>query len=164
MQKASLLLIVTGGILGLGIILSFYGNHILFDNLTGNEGSIEAGEELVVETKLNRTDMNGIYAIQIIEGDDDIQVHVLDPYNMQIKSEYVDEELFEGTFVIDTDGVYKLVVKNDGSSQSKIFAVMGPEPDVGAKSLGFISLYILTIGLLGMAGVGIFAIKNRKSS
>jgi hypothetical protein len=42
--------------------------------------------------------------------------------------------------------------------------VIGPEPDAGKKSLGFISLYILIVGLIGMVGVAIYAIKNRKKS
>jgi hypothetical protein len=42
--------------------------------------------------------------------------------------------------------------------------VIGPEPDAGKKSLGFISLYVLIIGLIGMIIVPIYAIKNSKKS
>ena len=43
-----------------------------------------------------------------------------------------------------------------------MYGVIGPEPDAAVKSIGFISLYILVIGLIGMVGVAIYAIKNRK--
>ena len=163
MQKATVLLLVVGGILGFGIILSFYGNQILFEGLTRGEGSIRTGEDLVITSEIDRSDsQNGIYAVQMAEYKDGVLVQILDPFDVVIESEQIDGDLFEGRFKVDHDGTYKMVVKNNGSDQVGIFGVMGPEPEAGAKSLGFISMYVLVIGLLGMAGVGIFALKKRR--
>ena len=153
------------GILALGLILSVYGNHVLFEDLVNGQGDIKIGENLIIPAELKRSDSVGIYAIQIDDYDgESVSVHILNPSDIEIASDLVNDELFESTFPIDSDGVYKLVAKNDRTSQVKIFGVIGPEPDAGTKSLGFVSLYVLIIGLLGMVGVGIFAIKNRKKS
>ena len=165
MQKASVLLIAVGGVLGLGIALSFYGNQVLFEGLARGEDDVMAGEDMVIPAELQRSDLGGIYAVQIYDYDgEDIYVHVLDPYNAEIGAERIDGDLFEGRFAVDSDGVYKLVVRNEGSGPVKIFGVVGPEPDAWAKSLGFVSLYVLVIGLLGMAVVGVFVVRGRRRS
>ncbi len=81
---------------------------------------------------------------------------------MEIESHSINEEDFEGQFKIATSGIYKLVIENISDKEVRIFGVIGPEPDAGKKSLGFISLYVLIIGLIGMIIVPIYAIKNRK--
>lgn len=151
-----------GGVLGLGIILSFYGNQALFEDLARSEGEIEIGEELVVMSELERSDSQGVYAIQIIE-EGSVDINILNPYDRIIESKSINEELFEGRFTIETDGVYKMIIKNNGSNPVKVFGVIGAEPDAGTKSLGFVSLYLLVVGLVGMVIVGIFAIKRKRS-
>ncbi|MEK6831753.1 MAG: hypothetical protein AABY17_03195, partial [Thermoproteota archaeon] len=93
-----------------------------------------------------------------------ITAKILDPFDKEIESQSINEEVFEGRFNITIPGIYKLVIENTDEKEIKIFGVVGPEPDAGKKSLGFISLYILIIGLIGMVGVAIYAIKNRKKS
>ncbi len=163
MPKASVLLLLVGGILGLGITLSFYGNQALFEDLADGGGDVRPGEKLEVRAELERSDEGGIYAIQVEDPDGGpVSVRVLDPGGAEVGSGLVGGELFEGRFAVDSDGAYTLVARNDGTGPVKVFAVMGPEPDAGTKSLGFVSLYVLVIGLLGMAGVAIFAVRNRK--
>src|SRR3989338_4210468 len=105
MQKSGILFVIVGSIVGVGIILSFYGNQVIFEDLNKGEGQVKFGENLIIPVELDNTE-----------------------------------------------------------TQIKVFGVIGPEPDAGKKSLGFISLYILIIGLIGMVGVAIYAIKNRKKS
>ena len=62
-----------------------------------------------------------------------------------------------------SSGKYELIIQSSIQEEIRVFGVIGPEPDAGAKSLGFISLYILVVGLIGMAGIGVYAIKNRRS-
>lgn len=163
MQKATILLVVISGVVGLGLILSFYGNQVLFEGLTNGEGSIGTGEDIIISAELNRADsQNGIYAVQLLEYVEGVSVHVLDPFGNMIESVYIDGDLSEGVFPVESDGIYSMVVKNDGSEKAEVFGVIGPEPDAGAKSIGFISLYVLVIGLAGMLGVGVFAFRKRK--
>ena len=164
MQKSSILLILVGGLVGIGIVLSFFGNQVIFEDLAKAESNVKFGEDLVVEIELEESiNKKGIYAVQILDFKEDIfRVSVYDPIGIEIESQKIDEEVFEGGFEIISSGTYQLVVKSSDQEETRIFGVIGPEPDAGAKSLGFISLYILVIGLIGMAGIGIYAIKNRR--
>jgi len=165
MQRSGILFVIVGSIVGVGIILSFYGNQVIFEDLIKGEGQVKFGENLIIPVDLDNTEtQTGIYAVQIINFKEGITAKILDPFDKEIESQLIDEEVFEGRFNIAVSGIYKLVIENTDEKEIKIFGVIGPEPDAGKKSLGFISLYILIIGLIGMAGVAIYAIKNRKKS
>jgi len=164
-QKSGILFVIVGGIVGLGIVLSFYGNQVIFEGLTKAEGQVKLGEDLVIPVEFDNTQKQiGVYAIQIIDFKKEITTKILDPFDNEIESQTINQEVFEGRFNITVPGTYKLVIENTDEKEIKVFGVIGPEPDAGKKSLGFISLYILVIGLAGMAGVTIYAIKNRKKS
>ena len=164
MQKASTLMIVVGGLVGIGIILSVYGNQAIFEDLAKEEGEIEFGENLTVNIELEESlNKKGIYAVQILNfKENTFSASVYDPLGIEIESKSINEEVFEGNFDIVSTGTYQLIIKSDEQEKSRVYGVIGPEPDAGVKSLGFISLYILVIGLIGMIGVGIYAIKNRR--
>ena len=165
MQRSGILFVIVGSIVGVGIILSFYGNQVIFEDLIKGEGQVKFGENLIIPVELDNTEtQTGIYAVQIINFREGITAKILDPFDKEIESQLIDEEVFEGRFNIAVSGIYKLVIENTDEKEIKIFGVIGPEPDAGKKSLGFISLYILIIGLIGMVGVAIYAIKNRKKS
>ena len=162
MQKASAMLAVAGAVLALGMVLSFYGNHVLFENMAREEGSVSSGQDMTIQTELARADANGIYAIQIIDHDGTpVSVRVLDPHDGELRYDSVTDELFEGRFAIGADGTHTLAVTSDRADPVTVFVAIGPEPDAGTKSLGFISLYVLIVGLLGMAGAVIFVIIGR---
>ena len=164
MQKSGILFVIVGSIVGVGIILSFYGNQVIFEDLNKGEGQVKFGENLIIPVELDNTEtQTGIYAVQIINFKEGITAKILDPFDKEIESQLIDE-VFEGRFNIAVSGIYKLVIENTDEKEIKVFGVIGPEPDAGKKSLGFISLYILIIGLIGMVGVAIYAIKNRKKS
>lgn len=165
MQRSGILFVIVGSIVGAGIILSFYGNQVIFEDLIKGEGQVKFGENLIIPVELDNTEtQTGIYAIQIINFKEGITAKILDPFDKEIEFSVIDKEVFEGRFNIAVSGTYKLVIENTDEKETKIFGVIGPEPDAGKKSLGFISLYILIIGLIGMVGVAIYAIKNRKKS
>ena len=165
MQKSGILFVIVGSIVGVGIILSFYGNQVIFEDLNKGEGQVKFGENLIIPVELDNTEtQTGIYAVQIINFKEGITAKILDPFDKEIESQSMDKEVFEGRFNIAVSGIYKLVIENTDEKEIKVFGVIGPEPDAGKKSLGFISLYILIIGLIGMVGVAIYAIKNRKKS
>ena len=165
MQKTGILFVIVGSIIGVGIILSFYGNQVIFEDLIKGEGQVKIGENLIILAELdNKETQTGIYAIQIINFKEGITVKILDPFDKELVSKSVNEEVFEGLFDIAVTGTYKLIIENIDEKEITVFGVIGPEPDAGKKSLGFISLYILIIGLIGMVGVAIYAIKNRKKS
>lgn len=165
MQKTGILFVVVGSIIGVGIILSFYGNQVIFEDLIKGEDQVKIGDNLTILAELdNKETQTGIYAVQIINFEEGVTVKILDPFDKEIESKSINEEVFEGRFDITSAGTYKLIIENTNEKEITVFGVIGPEPDAGKKSLGFISLYILIIGLIGMVGVVIYAIKNRKKS
>lgn len=165
MQRSGILFVIVGSIVGVGIILSFYGNQVIFEDLVKGESQVMGRGNLIIPVELDNTKtQTGIYAIQITDFKEGITAKILDPFDKEIEFQFINEEVFEGRFNIATSGIYKLVIENTDEKELKIFGVIGPEPDAGKKSLGFISLYILVIGLIGMVIVTIYAIKNRKKS
>jgi hypothetical protein len=157
--------VIVSSIVGVGIILSFYGNQVIFEDLIKGEGQVKFGENLIIPVELDNTKtQTGVYAIQIINFKEGITAKILDPFDKEIESQSINEEVFEGRFNITMPGIYKLVIENTDEKEIKIFGVVGPEPDAGKKSLVFISPWILIIGLIGVVGVAIYAIKNRKKS
>ena len=156
---------IVSSIVGVGIILSFYGNQVIFEDLIKGEGQVKFGENLIIPVELDNTKtQTGVYAIQIINFKEGITAKILDPFDKEIESQSINEEVFEGRFNITMPGIYKLVIENTDEKEIKIFGVVGPEPDAGKKSLVSISPWILIIGLIGVVGVAIYAIKNRKKS
>ena len=149
MQKTGILFVIVGSIVGIGIILSFYGNQVIFEDLIKGEGQIKFGENMIIPVELDSAEtQSGIYAIQIIDFKEGVTAKILDPFDKEIESQSMDEEVFEGRFNIAVSGIYKLVIENTDEKEIKIFGVIGPEPDAGKKSLGFISLYILIFGFI----------------
>lgn len=162
-KKTGILLAVVGSLIGIGVILSFYGNYLVFEDLVRGDGEINSGEELIIEIQFDNTEtQSGIYAVQIIDfNGQSVSANILDPFNSIIESQTINEEVFEGYFDVAESGTYKLMIENRGESVT-IFGVIGPEPDESKKSLTFISLYILVAGLFGMAGVAAYLVVSRK--
>ena len=92
-----------------------------------------------------------------------VTASIIDPFNTTIESEDVNQEVFEGLFEVTTSGNYKLLIENNGETEN-VFGVIGPEPDEGKRSLSNISMYILVIGLIGMAGMAVYLFINRRKS
>ena len=165
MKKSGIFLAVVGGLVGVGIILSFYGNNVIFEDLIQKDGDVGSGQDLIVEVELDNTEtQTGIYAVQIIDFESaTVTASILDPFNTLIESQSINQEVYEGLFDVTTSGTYKLLIENRGE-QVKIFGVIGPEPDSGKRSLGIISLYILVMGLIGMFIVTVYIVINRKKA
>ncbi|MDH3677488.1 MAG: hypothetical protein OEQ12_04215 [Nitrosopumilus sp.] len=163
MKKSGILLAIVGGLIGVGIILSFYGNYVIFEDLVKGDGDIDTGKDLMIEVELDHTETKkGIYAVQIIDFENSlVGVSILDPVDRVVESQSINEEVYEGLFDVSTSGTYKLLIENSGE-KVKIFGVIGPEPDSGKRSLGFVSLYILIIGLIGMVIVAVYLVISRK--
>ncbi|HUT05474.1 MAG TPA: hypothetical protein VMW74_02135 [Nitrosopumilaceae archaeon] len=165
MKKSVILLIIVGSLIGVGIILSFYGNYLLFEGLIQNNGDVGLGQSLIIEVELDHTEtQKGIYAVQIIDVEgESVSASILDPFNQEIESHLIEQKLHEGFFDVATSGNYKLIIENSGD-QVKIFGVIGPEPDAWKKSLDSISLIILAMGLIGMVGIAGYTVIKRKKS
>lgn len=165
MKKSGIALVASGALIGIGIILSFYGNYIIFEDLAKTNGIINMESDLVLEVDLDNTkSKTGIFAVQIIDfKDQTISISIIDPQNNVIETKTINEEAYEGIFDLESSGTYKLVVEKT-DNELTVSGVIGPEPDDWKRSLAFVSLYILVIGLIGMAIVAILIVINRKKA
>lgn len=165
MQRTGILFVIVCSIVGTGIILSYYGSQIIYDELIKGEGQVKIGENLIISDEFDsKKTQIGNYAIQIIDFKEGVTAKILDPFDKEIEFQSINKEVFQGRFNITMSGIYKLVIENTDEKEIKIFGVIGPEPDAGKKSLWFISFWIIIIGLIGVVGVAIYAIKNRTKS
>ncbi len=165
MKKSAIFLAIVGVLIGAGIILSFYGNYILFEDLVQGNGEVFDGQDLVIEVELDSSKTkSGIFAIQILDFKEGmVTASIIDPSNTTIESESVNQEVFEGLFEVTSSGNYKLLIENKGET-ANVFGVIGPEPDEGKRALSNISMYILVAGLVGMAGVAVYIFINRRKA
>ncbi len=154
---------IVGGLIGIGIILSVYGNSLMFEDLSQGNGDVGSGQDLKIKSLLDHLEtQKGVYVVQIINFEStEVTASILDPFNTEIESHSINEESYQGSFDVTTSGNYTLLIENNGE-QIKIFGVIGPEPDAWKKSLDFVSFTILTAGLIGMIGLTVYIIIKRK--
>lgn len=164
MQKSALVLVISGVLVVLGLVLLVIGNQVILEEVSQNNGLINSNQPLVISGNFNSDDEEGILAIQLVEYQENMfSVQVLDPFGTEIFFESIKEDTIEREFDITSQGMYKLIIQSSNVDETQVFGAIGPVPDAGKKSLGFISLYVLMIGLVGLAISGIFSIKKRKS-
>ena len=163
-QKSILVLAISAILIVLGLVLVVIGNQIILEGVSQDNGIINSNQPLVISGDFMTGDGDGILAIQLVEYQDNtFSVQVLDPFGTEIFFELMRDDTIEREFNITSSGTYKLIIQSNNVDETQVFGAIGPVPDAGKKSLGFISLYVLMIGLAGLAISGIFAIKKRKS-
>ena len=165
MKKSGMALVASGALIGIGVILSFYGNYIIFEDLAKTNGVIGAENSLTLEVDFDQSKSKvGIFAVQIIDfKSQTVSAMIVDPLDNIIESKSISEESYEGIFDINMSGTYKLIIENSGDELT-VFGVIGPEPEEWKQSLAFVSLYILVIGLFAMALIAVLFVINRKRS
>ena len=165
MKKSGMALVASGALIGIGVILSFYGNYIIFEDLAKTNGVIGAENSLSLEVDFDQSKSKvGIFAVQIIDfKSQTVSAMIVDPLDNTIESKSISEESYEGVFDINMSGTYKLIIENSGDELT-VFGVIGPEPEEWKQSLAFVSLYILVIGLFAMALIAMLFVINRKRS
>ena len=166
MQKSLIFLLFVGGLIASGIILSFYGAQLTTQNLTVKEENLASASSLEVIAELDPIiGETGVYGIILDSFEDGkISVSVLDPDGTLILSNTIEKESTEERFEIISKGSYKLIIENSGSIETQIVAGIGHMPDSLTISVGITGFYILIVGLIGIVGVGIYSVRNRKKT
>ena len=164
MQRPLIFLLIVGSLIGVGIILSFYGAQLATQNLTVKEENLGSDSSMEVIVELDPSiGETGVYGILLEKFEDNtISVSVFDPLGVQILSKTVDKESTEERFKIDSSGSYKIIIENSGLEETKIVAGVGYMPDSNTLSVGIVGFYILVVGLIGIVGIGAYAIRNRR--
>ena len=164
MEKPLIFLLVVGGLIAAGIILSFYGSQLTTQDIIVKEESIAPASTVEVSIELDpKVSELGVFAVLLEKYEEDsISVSVYDPSGSEIISKIAEKETTEERFEIISSGTYKLEIKNSGLEESQIVAGLGYMPDAATLSIGITGFYLLIVGLIGIVGIGVYAVRNRK--
>jgi len=165
-QKLGIILICSVALIAIGLILSVLGNQVILEGVSQGDGKVSSDQTLTISVDFDSQETSkGVFAVQIMEfKDSTFSAKVLDPSDSEIISQTINEETIEKGFDVLETGTYKLIIESTSNEETQMFAAIGPLPDTGKKSLGFISVYILIIGMVGLVAAGIYGIKNRVRS
>ena len=157
MQKSAIMIVITGALIVIGLILLVVGNQIILEGVSQGNGKVSSSQTLTILGNFDTQETSvGVFAIQVIEfKDNTFSARVLDPFDIEIISQTINEETIEKEFDISETGSYKLIIESSSNEETNVFGAIGPLPDAGKKSLGFISVYVLIIGMVGLVVFGI---------
>ena len=163
MQKSGLIIVGSGALIVIGLALLALGNQIILDGVSQGDGKISVNQDIIVSTNFDSQKTSvGIFAVQIMNLEENVfSAKVFDPLEIEIISLKINEETVEKEFDVLESGVYKLVIKSSNDEESQVFGAIGPLPDEGEKSISYISVYVVIIGMVGLFGAGILKIKKR---
>ncbi|NND85736.1 MAG: hypothetical protein HKM23_00070 [Nitrosopumilus sp.] len=165
MQKSGIIVVASGVLIVLGLVLLVIGNQIILEGVSQGNGKVRSSQEIVISTDFNSQDTSiGVFAVQIMDfKDNTFTAKILDPSDIEIVSQRIDSETLEKEFEILESGIYKLIIQSSDFEETQVFGAIGPFPDAGKKILGFISIYVLIIGMGGLVVVAVIGIKNKKN-
>ena len=160
------MLVISGALIVIGLIMLVIGNQIILEGVSQGSGTVSLSQTLTISVDFDKQETSkGVFAVQVMEfKDNTFSARVLDSFDIEVFSQEINEETIEEEFDILETGSYKLIIESTSNEETHVFGAIGPLPDGGKKTLGFISVYILVIGMVGLVGVGIYAVKNRKRS
>ena len=166
MQKSGIIVVISGALIVAGLIFLVLGNQFVLEGVNQENGKVSLSQALTISKDFEEQETKiGIFAVQIMEfKNDTFSVKVLDPSNIEIISQVMDNESVEEEFDIVETGTYKVIIESITNEEIQAFGAIGPLPDAGKKSLGFISVYILVVGMVGLVGSTVYGIKNRRRS
>jgi len=163
MQKLGLIIIGSGAIIVIGLALLALGNQVILDGVSQGDGRISINQDITISTNIDSKETSiGIFAVQVMNIKKNVfSAMVLDPLDIEIISLKVNEETIEKEFDVLESGIYKLVIQSNIEEESHVYGAIGPFPDEGKKSISFISILVVIIGMIGLFGAGIIKIKKR---
>jgi hypothetical protein len=166
-QKSGIGLVIFGLLIVVGLGISVIENQTTLEGINQGNGKVSTIETVTISVDIDKeTTPIGIFAVQVMEfKENTISAKILDPSNIEIMSQKVNEETLEREFDIFDSGTYQLIIESSDDDEIFVTGAIGPLPDADKKLiLSTISLSVLIIGMIGLLVIGIFEIKNRKRS
>jgi len=166
MQRSGLFLLIVGVLIIVGMALSFYGSQIITEDLVKEQSDLISGETFETFAELDpMISEYGVYVVQTTNFEENsILIKIFDPFGSQLVSKTAESESFEDRFEILSSGEYRIIIENIGSKDTAIFLAIGHLPDTSKLSVGITGFYILIVGMIGIAGLVILTIKNRRKN
>jgi len=159
--------VIFGLLIVTGLVVSLVENQITLEGIKQGNGKVSSIETVTVSVDLDKEITPvGIFAVQIMEfKENTISAIILDPSNIEIISQKVNEETLEKEFDVFETGTYQLIIQSSDEDEIYVVGAIGSLPDADKKFiLSVIAMSILIIGMIGLATVGVIGIKNRKKS
>ena len=161
------MVIIAGILIISGLIISVLGNQLTLEGIVQENGKVSSTQTVSISADFDADNTQiGIFAVQIMESKESTTyAKILDPSDIEIISQKVNEDTIEREFDITETGTYTLLIQ--GSSDEEIFVTgaIGPLPDTDKKFIiSIISTSVLIIGMSGLVMIGIYLIINRKRS
>ncbi|MGH1568157.1 MAG: hypothetical protein ACRBBZ_03015 [Nitrosopumilus sp.] len=167
MQKSGIGLVIFGVLIVAGLGISVIENQITLGGINQGNGKVSSTDTVTISVDIDKeTTPVGVFAVQVMEfKENTISAKILDPSNIEIISQKVNEETLEEEFDIFDSGTYQLIIESSDEDEIFVTGAIGPLPDAEMKIiLSSISLSVLIIGMIGLLVIGIFEIKNKKRS
>ena len=166
MQKSGLI-VVLGLLIVSGLVVSIVENQITLEGINQENGKISMREKLTILADFDMKETStGVFAVQVMDfKKNTFSVKVLDPSDIEIVSQQIDSDTVEKEFDIFETGTYKLSIESSSDDEIYVAGAIGPLPDPYKKVImSVISTSLIIIGMIGLIGIGIYEIKNRKRS
>lgn len=162
MDRPALLLLTMAGILAAGLGLSIYSSMVFFEDIVVVDAMLSRADPVEVSAPIPPG--TGVYAINIQDYTDDMKIraHVQGPLGYTMASVEVETQTIQGIFDVDEQFEYTLVIQTDDTNPVRVTGALGPEPDASRTSLGFVSLYMLVVGVLGMIAATTYLVVKRR--
>ncbi len=147
-----------------GLAMTVVENQVTLGGINQGNGKINLVETVTISVDMNKEETPvGIFAVQIMEFQENIiSAKVLDPMNIEIISQKMNEETIEKEFDVFESGTYQLIIESSVDNEIYVAGAIGPLPDENKKFiLSIISFTILIIGMIGLVATGINGIRKR---
>lgn len=167
MQKSGLIIVILGLLIVTGLVVSIVGNQVTLEGINQGNGEVSSTQTVTisVDFDMEKTPI-GIFAVQVMEfKENTISIKILDPSDIEIIFQEVNEDTIEEKFDVLETGTYQLVIQSSNDEGIYVTGAIGPLPDASKKNIiSIISTSTLLIGMIGLVVIGIYGIKNRKRS
>ena len=167
MQKSGLIIVILGLLIVTGLLVSIVGNQVTLEGIIQGNGKVSSSQTVTISANLDMEETPiGVFAVQVMEfKENTIRMKILDPLDIEIVSQDVNEDTIEEKFDVLETGTYELIIHSSDDEGIYVTGAIGPLPDANKKFIiSIISTSTLIIGMVGLIVIGIYEIKNRKRS
>ena len=128
MQKSGLMIVIFGLLIVTGLVVSIVENQITLEGINQGNGKVSLIETVLISVNLDKKITPvGIFAIQIMEfKENTISVIILDPSNIEIISQKVNDETLEKEFDVFETGTYQLIIQSSDEDEIYVVGAIGP--------------------------------------
>ncbi len=167
MQKSGLIVVIAGVLIVTGLVISVLGNQWTLEGINQENGKVSLTQTVTISVDFDAEETPiGIFAVQVMEvKENTVSAKILDPSDIEIISQKVNEDTIEEEFDVLETGTYKLLIQGSNDEEIYVTGAIGPLPDANKKFIiSIISISVLIVGMAGLVVIGIYLIINRRKS